>query len=381
MSLFVSQESEPRPPIYSRKEKSLGVLCSNFLKLYNREGVGTIGLDDAASRLGVERRRMYDVVNILESVGIIARKAKNQYSWKGFKEIPRALKELKVNEIYVSYILFWFEFGTLTLCLFLSSIQEEGLREKFKVSAYCSSAKVLNENENGGSSSLGIDCEDNSLSSSKIDSRRDKSLALLTENFIKLFLCSDVDIILLEDAARALPGDANNSTALRTKVRRLYDIANVFASINLIEKTNHPEGRKTACRWLGWRGKPDTGSDGTLELNGSKRRVFGAELTNYNLKRNKGDFVKSNQKEYIPVHTERDNLKNEDNGKMLEELPRKRSKGIVFGPFAPVVHRREDRQALSDLFAHYTEAWKSWFTKAAGQRKINPEHLDHANLT
>ncbi|KAJ7970908.1 E2F transcription factor-like E2FE [Quillaja saponaria] len=377
MSLFVSQESEPRPPIYSRKEKSLGVLCSNFLKLYNREGVGTIGLDDAASRLGVERRRMYDVVNILESVGIIARKAKNQYSWKGFKEIPRALKELK----------------------------EEGLREKFKVSAYCSSAKVLNENENGGSSSLGIDCEDNSLSSSKIDSRRDKSLALLTENFIKLFLCSDVDIILLEDAARALPGDANNSTALRTKVRRLYDIANVFASINLIEKTNHPEGRKTACRWLGWRGKPDTGSDGTLELNGSKRRVFGAELTNYNLKRNKGDFVKSNQKEYIPVHTERDNLKNEDNGKMLEELPRKRSKGIVFGPFAPVVHRREDRQgktvrqildmeslsstyrpqycnkALSDLFAHYTEAWKSWFTKAAGQRKINPEHLDHANLT
>lgn len=44
-------------------------LCS-FLSLYDREGVETIGLDDAAMRLGVERRRIYDIVNVLESVGV-----------------------------------------------------------------------------------------------------------------------------------------------------------------------------------------------------------------------------------------------------------------------------------------------------------------------
>ncbi|KAG9147792.1 hypothetical protein Leryth_003411 [Lithospermum erythrorhizon] len=55
---------------YCRKQKSLGLLCSNFLNLYNREGVDTVGLDDAATRLGVERRRIYDIVNVLESVGV-----------------------------------------------------------------------------------------------------------------------------------------------------------------------------------------------------------------------------------------------------------------------------------------------------------------------
>nr|GMC55359.1 E2F transcription factor-like E2FE [Ipomoea batatas] len=86
--------------VYSRKQKSLGLLCSNFLSLYDREGVETIGLDDAAMRLGVERRRIYDIVNVLESVGVLARRAKNIYMWKGFAVVPNVLQELKVQLLF-----------------------------------------------------------------------------------------------------------------------------------------------------------------------------------------------------------------------------------------------------------------------------------------
>ncbi|KAI9118921.1 hypothetical protein K1719_009596 [Acacia pycnantha] len=280
MSSSVPQESDFTPQIYSRKDKSLGLLSSNFLKLYNREGVGTIGLDDAASRLGVQRRRMYDVVNILESVGIVARKGKNIYLWKGFREIPRALNELK----------------------------EEGMREKVDA-AYCRSAEASKNKETGGSETK---TDPLAPSLPKTDScRRDKSMALLTENFIKLFLCSDVGILLLEDAAKIMPGDAQNSTALRTKVRRLYDIANVLSSINLIEKTNHPEYRKTAYRWLG--GKASRESDGSLDQSASRKRVFGAEITNYSLKRKKTDSSTDSQshEKILPVYGKQDELENE----------------------------------------------------------------------
>ncbi|XP_054814449.1 E2F transcription factor-like E2FF [Prosopis cineraria] len=328
MSSSVPQDSDSTPQIYSRKDKSLGLLCSNFFKLYNREGIGTIGLDDAASRLGVQRRRMYDVVNILESVGIVARKGKNLYLWKGFSEIPRALNELK----------------------------EEGMREKFDA-AYCRPAEASKDKETSGSETK---TDPLAMTLPKTDGcRRDKSLALLTENFIKLFLCSDVEIILLEDAAKIMPGDAQNSTALRTKVRRLYDIANVLSSINLIEKTNHPEYRKTAYRWLG--GKASRESNGILDQSASRKRVFGAEITNYSLKRNKTDpsiELRTHEK-IMPVYKKQDELENEYRCKTLEHPPKCSSKSIDFGPFAPVKFRREDPEHRHMRQVHDIETMSS----------------------
>lgn len=46
----------------------------------------------------------------------------------------------------------------------------------------------------------------------------------------------------------------DDAQKLKTKVRRLYDIANVLQSIGLIEKTNQTHNKKPAFRWIGIEG-------------------------------------------------------------------------------------------------------------------------------
>ena len=62
-------------------------------------------------------------------------------------------------------------------------------------------------------------------------------------------------MISLEEAARQITDDeVINDKALKTKIRRLYDIANVLQSIGLIEKTHMSTNRKPAFRCVGMHG-------------------------------------------------------------------------------------------------------------------------------
>lgn len=77
---------------YSRKEKSLGELCRRFLHSYGIEGKGVLLLDSCTKELGVERRRIYDIINILESFCVIRRRAKNEYQWRGIDKIAFSIE-------------------------------------------------------------------------------------------------------------------------------------------------------------------------------------------------------------------------------------------------------------------------------------------------
>uniref|UniRef100_A0A3Q0RSS8 Transcription factor E2F7 n=1 Tax=Amphilophus citrinellus TaxID=61819 RepID=A0A3Q0RSS8_AMPCI len=88
-------DSDKKP---SRKQKSLGLLCQKFLALYPdypplHSHIG-ISLDEVATNL-VERRRIYDIVNVLESLTIVGRIAKNSYTWYGRQRLEATLEELQ----------------------------------------------------------------------------------------------------------------------------------------------------------------------------------------------------------------------------------------------------------------------------------------------
>jgi transcription factor E2F7/8 len=57
----------------------LGELCRRFLGIYGKEQKDLLLLDQCTRELGVERRRIYDIINILESFCVIRRQAKNSY--------------------------------------------------------------------------------------------------------------------------------------------------------------------------------------------------------------------------------------------------------------------------------------------------------------
>ena len=61
-------------------------------------------------------------------------------------------------------------------------------------------------------------------------------------------------VISLEQAAKNFSSVRADDSKIKTKVRRLYDIANVLVSLRLIEKCSLPETRKPAFKWIGEKG-------------------------------------------------------------------------------------------------------------------------------
>uniref|UniRef100_A0ACD5YRG9 Uncharacterized protein n=1 Tax=Avena sativa TaxID=4498 RepID=A0ACD5YRG9_AVESA len=380
---------------YSRKQKSLGLLCSNFVGLYDRDDVESIGLDDAAKRLCVERRRIYDIVNVLESIGILVRKAKNRYSWIGFAGVPMALRELK----------------------------ERALKEKSGLAPLLveehSAANMSDDEDDDKLADPEGDTESEKLSQTvdnpsdkpdaprcrlRSDHRKEKSLGLLTQNFVKLFLTMEVDMISLEEAAKFLLGEGHEESNMRTKVRRLYDIANVLSSLKLIEKTQ-VDTRKPAFRWLGMGEKPKAENGVTVAISPAKKtlsnkRAFGTELSNIDINRSKLD---STIQKKAKLAQGGGDILNTYKVAVQGQLRQSNKSGFVYGPFHPSCARKQEpddsknvgqrksaqdwesladsfrpqyqNQELGDLFAHYVDAWKSWYSEFSQGSSIMQQHL------
>ncbi|XP_029453002.1 transcription factor E2F7 isoform X2 [Rhinatrema bivittatum] len=232
-------EFEKRP---SRKQKSLGLLCQKFLARYQNYPISTekttISLDEVVTSLGVERRRIYDIVNVLESLHLVSRVAKNQYCWHGKHNLNQTLKNLRQigeGQKYDEQMVY-FQHKELDLEYRSGDRKRDGFLDT-------QGRQLLEFSE--------ADC-----SSASANSRKDKSLRIMSQKFVMLFLVSTTKIVTLDIAAKILieeSQDAADHSKFKTKVRRLYDIANVLTSLALIKKVHVVEerGRKPAFKWIG----------------------------------------------------------------------------------------------------------------------------------
>ncbi|XP_038681022.1 transcription factor E2FB [Tripterygium wilfordii] len=66
-----------------RYDSSLGLLTKKFINLIKHAEDGILDLNKAADTLEVQKRRIYDITNVLEGIGLIEKTLKNRIQWKG----------------------------------------------------------------------------------------------------------------------------------------------------------------------------------------------------------------------------------------------------------------------------------------------------------
>ncbi|XP_057309162.1 transcription factor E2F6-like isoform X2 [Hydractinia symbiolongicarpus] len=77
------------PACEKRYETSLGILTKRFVSLLRNSVNGILDLNNAAELLDVQKRRIYDITNVLEGIGVIEKNSKNNIKWVGAKHLER----------------------------------------------------------------------------------------------------------------------------------------------------------------------------------------------------------------------------------------------------------------------------------------------------
>jgi chaperonin cofactor prefoldin len=63
-------------------DSSLGKLTQKFVNLLKESPEGVLDLNFAATSLSVQKRRIYDITNVLEGIGLIEKNTKNHIKWR-----------------------------------------------------------------------------------------------------------------------------------------------------------------------------------------------------------------------------------------------------------------------------------------------------------
>ncbi|KAK0411749.1 hypothetical protein QR680_005821 [Steinernema hermaphroditum] len=254
-SLEHSEDDDCDADPVSRKEKSLGKLCQKFLTVMQEEESRghDIHLETVAKSMNVEKRRIYDIVNVMEALDAMAKTNKSYYKWHGLRRLPQLMAVLQ------------------------RQAAEEGLPERVAhvEQAMCNFTEIKRRSSGASGDVVGslIGIEDKEASipespqssqsstmsldtlsqSAKIRVNRDRygqnSLANLCRRFLMVLLCNPDSgrKVSLDVASTVLIKDPETEgfePPSRSRCRRLYDIANVLVAMNLIKKVHYLFGTK-----------------------------------------------------------------------------------------------------------------------------------------
>lgn len=101
--------STPAPPRVpriisekSRYDTSLNLTTKRFLDLLSQSADGVVDLNWASQVLDVQKRRIYDITNVLEGIQLISKKSKNHIQWLGNRIDGEAVSRHKTLQREVS---------------------------------------------------------------------------------------------------------------------------------------------------------------------------------------------------------------------------------------------------------------------------------------
>ena len=175
-----------RRNLSSRDSKGLHQMSRSLIRLLSNNTQDSFSLDSICTRIQVEKRKIYDLINILTSIRMIDRVSKGVYKW----------------------------LGTASILAFLNALPRfEELASALK---------------------------------------QEKSLGSMCYCFLS-FMKSNLESSI-ENAAESLTKTPSqkkpvNSISFRSKIRRLYDISKILATVGLIK--NLSENKKPIMKWVG----------------------------------------------------------------------------------------------------------------------------------
>lgn len=177
--------SNKRGQKMGKDSKGLRQMTRSLIHFLNKNSLEQFTLDVICSEIKVEKRKIYDLINILTSIKMIKRVSKGIYQWSDPSNINNFIKDLPEFSKILDSLKLEKSLGSMCYC-FLSFMQSQ------------------------------IECTIEYAAENLCPSQKDKF---------------------------------NMNINFRSKIRRLYDISKILATIGLIE--NISENKKPMLRWVG----------------------------------------------------------------------------------------------------------------------------------